>query len=368
MNKLAIVVIAGAVLMGSGAPVMSYAQTQSAPAIVVDPGPVRRPCMYIESNVGYGAQDRMTNGNVINLQTFLKFYGYFNVEPTGYFGPITLSAAKNFQGAYGIPKTGFFGPLSRAKMKALSCADDMPPVPTPIPDTKGVTVSISSNKKIYSPTDTVNFSITAKNTTKDSKTITFNNGCHTSYVIGEYNSLAAQICTLALGSITLKANESRTWDVSHDLSATPIPSGVQNLVGTVAGVGSATTTITISGTTTPAPSITITKPKAGDTVTLGQKYIIEWNVQLGATNPVALVKDSYVIELAPSIRCITTPCPQFINPVYIIAKDVPTTTYSWTVGKTTNGGETLLPGNYNIRVCTTAKRMCSEGTEVVLKS
>ncbi|MBA3550679.1 peptidoglycan-binding protein [Patescibacteria group bacterium] len=361
MNKLATLFILGAVLVGGSIPLETFAQGVAIPS----GSPTRRPCMYIESNVGYGAQDRMTNGNVINVQIFLKLYGYFNVEPTGYFGPITLSAAKNFQRDNGIPQTGFFGPLSRAQMKLLSCADDMP---TPAPDTKGVTVSISADKKIFSPTETVNFTVTAKNTTKDSKTITFNNGCQTSYIIGEYNSLAAQLCTMALGSLTLKANESKTWNMSHDLSMTPIPGGVQNLVGTVAGVGSATTTITISGTTTPAPSVTVTKPKVGDTVLLGQKYMIEWNAQLGATNPVALVKDSYIIELAPSIRCITTPCPQFINPVYIIAKDVPTTTYSWTVGKTTNGGETLLPGNYSIRICNTAKKICSEGTEVMLKS
>ncbi|MDQ3076629.1 MAG: peptidoglycan-binding protein [bacterium] len=363
MNKLSILFIAGAVLVGGSTPLEIFAQGIATPA----ESPIRRPCMYIESNVGYGAQDRMANGNVINVQTFLKFFGYFNVEPTGYFGPITLSAAKNFQRDNNIPQTGFFGPLSRAQMKALSCADDMPtPAPIPAPEIKGITVSVSANKKIFTSTDTVTFTITAKNTTKESKTVTFNNGCQTSYMIGEYNSLAAQMCTLALSTLTLKANESRTWNASHDLSMTPIPAGNQVLTGTVQNVGSGTTTITISGT--PAPSVTITKPKGGESVSLGQKYTIEWNSQLGATNPVALVKDSYIIELAPSIRCITTPCPQFINPVYIIAKDIPTTTYSWTVGKSINGGETLLPGNYNIRVCTTVKRICSEGTEVMLKS
>ncbi|MDQ3014321.1 MAG: peptidoglycan-binding protein [bacterium] len=138
MKRILITFLGIALVAGLIAPGISSAQSPAATGgtrsnpVSTQPGnapevsPSRRPCIYIEQNLGYGEKDRMTNGSVMNYQVFLKLHGYLFVEPTGYFGPLTLAATKAFQKAFGIPTTGFVGPLTRAQMKKVSCADDMP--------------------------------------------------------------------------------------------------------------------------------------------------------------------------------------------------------------------------------------------------
>ena len=57
----------------------------------------------------------MENRQVLLLQTHLAQLGFFDVEPTGYYGEITETAVKDFQRAYGLDADGIAGPdtLSR---------------------------------------------------------------------------------------------------------------------------------------------------------------------------------------------------------------------------------------------------------------
>lgn len=66
------------------------------------------------NNLGYG----MRSEEVRLLQERLRAEGFFTFHTsTGYFGPITLAAAKAYQVAKGIPFiTGFVGPLTRAEL------------------------------------------------------------------------------------------------------------------------------------------------------------------------------------------------------------------------------------------------------------
>jgi len=57
----------------------------------------------------------MNNDEVRNMQCFLKIKGFFNYNPTGWFGPLTSMAVKAFQKARGIPSTGYWGILSRTQ-------------------------------------------------------------------------------------------------------------------------------------------------------------------------------------------------------------------------------------------------------------
>jgi hypothetical protein len=57
-----------------------------------------------------------TSQDVMELQTRLKDEGYFTVTPTGYFGPLTMSAVMAYQSAHGISSTGYVGPLTRAML------------------------------------------------------------------------------------------------------------------------------------------------------------------------------------------------------------------------------------------------------------
>ena len=58
----------------------------------------------------------MTNNDVLELQKVLAKLGFFKVNPTGYFGQITLKAVKAYQASKGISPTGFVGVLTRAEL------------------------------------------------------------------------------------------------------------------------------------------------------------------------------------------------------------------------------------------------------------
>ena len=55
----------------------------------------------------------MSGPEVLELQNRLRAEGFFNVTPTGYFGPLTESAVKAYQSAHGLPAVGIVGPLTR---------------------------------------------------------------------------------------------------------------------------------------------------------------------------------------------------------------------------------------------------------------
>lgn len=213
------------------------------PGKVPEVSPSRRPCIYIEQNLGYGARDRVTNNSVTNYQTFLKLHGYLKVEPTGYFGPLTLAATKAFQRDSGIITTGFVGRLTRAQMKVMSCADDKPASPA----VKGISVSVTTDKSTYAQDENIVIKITAKNTTAESKTLHWNTGCQTSYMIDRvYNSEATMLCTKALTSRTLAAGESYTWTMNHNTADHVLTPGSHTITGGVIGYGSAVATIQVT--------------------------------------------------------------------------------------------------------------------------
>lgn len=78
-------------------------------------------CLDLQNNLRYRMRDTGTSDDISSLQDFLQANGYLHTEPTGFFGVLTLKAAKDFQQANGISPTGFVGPITRAKIKALSC-------------------------------------------------------------------------------------------------------------------------------------------------------------------------------------------------------------------------------------------------------
>lgn len=59
----------------------------------------------------------MRNSEVYNLQNDLKALGYFQVNPTGYFGSITNKAVKNYQKDKNIAVDGIVGPVTSRNIK-----------------------------------------------------------------------------------------------------------------------------------------------------------------------------------------------------------------------------------------------------------
>ena len=77
-------------------------------------------CISLTNNFAKGTRDAQVNNEVSLLQDFLS-PKYLQVEPTGYFGAMTLNAVQAFQRESGFNATGYVGPLTRAKIKEISC-------------------------------------------------------------------------------------------------------------------------------------------------------------------------------------------------------------------------------------------------------
>jgi peptidoglycan hydrolase-like protein with peptidoglycan-binding domain len=71
---------------------------------------------YLITNVAYAGalllKKGQSGGNVTQLQTDLKELGYFTVNPTGYYGDITLNSVKKFQADHGLAADGIAGPVT----------------------------------------------------------------------------------------------------------------------------------------------------------------------------------------------------------------------------------------------------------------
>lgn len=315
------------------------AQPGNAPEV----SPSRRPCIAIEQNLGYGAKDRTTNGSVMNYQVFLKLHGYLFVEPTGFFGPLTLAATKAFQKAFGIPTTGFAGPLTRAQMKATSCADDMP---TPA---EGISYVVKTNKEVYAPGEDVVITITATNNSNVARTLNFTS-CQSSYKIGDYDFKTVMLCIKALTNVTIPAKGVKTWTHTHSDDLAP---GRYTVTGEVIGYASPFKTITVTGTTTPNNSVTVVSPNGGETLKRGTVTKINW-----------IGSESVDIKLKAHIVCITTPCE---GAKYTIKNKVNGTTFDWTVG-TIVEKIALSDGNYQIEVCKTGTTTCDTSDAAFMMS
>ncbi len=91
-------------------------------------------CLSLTYNMRLGSRDATTNGEVSMLQDFL------GIDPSGYFGKVTLTAAKTFQAKNGLLSSGYVGPQTRAKIKGISCSGE---VSSPITSTTPTTVGTS---------------------------------------------------------------------------------------------------------------------------------------------------------------------------------------------------------------------------------
>jgi len=80
-------------------------------------------CLELNSNIRQGMKDSPNPSQIYALQSFLKVNNYLTVNPTGYFGVLTLKAVKSFQKANDITPTGFVGPLTRTAIQKASCSE-----------------------------------------------------------------------------------------------------------------------------------------------------------------------------------------------------------------------------------------------------
>ena len=84
---------------------------------------------------GKPLENGMKDASVLSLQKELKALGFFNTDPTGYFGDVTYSAVVKFQEKYGLEADGIAGAETLGKLEALSGSK--------IPASRGKSLSLS---------------------------------------------------------------------------------------------------------------------------------------------------------------------------------------------------------------------------------
>lgn len=91
-------------------------------------------CLNLTYDMGVGATDATTGGQVTLLQNFLQTKGLLEKltadNGLGSFGRKTENAVKSFQERNGIRASGYVGPLTRANIQTLTCAIGTAPIPT----------------------------------------------------------------------------------------------------------------------------------------------------------------------------------------------------------------------------------------------
>jgi len=91
-------------------------------------------CLDLTANLKLGMRDSKANNDAVtSLQGFLETRGYFNQQPTGYFGQVTMASVKNFQRVNGISTTGLVGPLTRKAIQGMTCSDNASATATAAP-------------------------------------------------------------------------------------------------------------------------------------------------------------------------------------------------------------------------------------------
>lgn len=82
-------------------------------------------CTELEHNLYFGLRDRNTDGEVSELQAFLKAQDYLSKRsPDGFYGPATYRAVREFQGDHDLRRTGAVGEATRDKIQEISCDED----------------------------------------------------------------------------------------------------------------------------------------------------------------------------------------------------------------------------------------------------
>lgn len=76
-------------------------------------------CQFSPIPLSFG----LNNEAVMMLQKALTSLGYFGVDATGYFGPLTEDAVKKFQRDHAIKQVGIFGPKTRAALQSSAVCE-----------------------------------------------------------------------------------------------------------------------------------------------------------------------------------------------------------------------------------------------------
>ena len=78
-------------------------------------------CTDLERTLYYGQRDRNTDGEVSELQAFLRAEGHLKSQATGFFGFSTVRAVRAFQADHDLRASGIVDAATRAEIETISC-------------------------------------------------------------------------------------------------------------------------------------------------------------------------------------------------------------------------------------------------------
>jgi peptidoglycan hydrolase-like protein with peptidoglycan-binding domain len=78
-------------------------------------------CVDMKYQMYVGVQDKNTEGEVSELQYYLKQKGYFEHKVTGIFGELTKESVKEYQKDHYLIVTGIVGRITRRTMNEEGC-------------------------------------------------------------------------------------------------------------------------------------------------------------------------------------------------------------------------------------------------------
>jgi hypothetical protein len=216
----------------------------------------------------------------------------------------------------------------------------------------GLTIKVETDQETYQAEESVEITISAKNTSSRARTLHFNSGCQTAYLIANsrgrvvYDSLDDQICTQALTSVTIAAGQTKTWTMTHDQDEYDLQEGDYIIVGEVLGYGDDETEISIEEEEDDM-TIEVLSPDGGEQWKLGQKKTIRWEMprvwNYGSRSIRAQDVDIFLVDQD--------------GDEYTIEEEVYDDTYRWKVGETEDG-DRVPRGKYKIKVCLGGTNTC----------
>ncbi len=349
-------------------PTSSFAQVTAD----IDQNPETSSCVSLVNNLKYRSRDVNTNGEVSTLQDFLRSKGYLNSNPTGYFGVLTLKAAKDFQSANNIIQTGFVGPITRAKISILTCGTSIiPPTPCPLVDVNGVathvcptTPTISYLSPSFGVVGTTVTIIGAK-FTQDNQ-INFGN-----YMIG--NHIVSPNGNTITFTIPVTATPPGPNCTPPMYCAPPAPQSITpgNYNVSITNSNGTSNKVNFIVTTQSTPLITVFSPNGGEVWPTGAQKNISWS-GIQPSCPVGLSCTTVMPNYDIYLRHYYPPCTGTICPLmpdqmpYTIAKNVSGFSYQWIVGQydwgnlaPNQGALAPIPkGQYIVQVCLKDTNTC----------
>jgi len=293
--------------------------------IDVDPNPIDSICVSLVYNLRYQSRDITTNGEVSTLQDFLQSKGYLNSEPTGYFGLLTLKAAKDFQSANGIQPTGYVGPITRAKIAALTCGDRID---------DSIIISGVSGPQTLKVNQKGTWTVSAYS----------RGGGNLSYnvVWGDEEQGAR--------GVVLPMQQSATFTHRYTQAGLYQP---QFVVRDEKGSESASTSLIVNVGNVPVPtsSITVLSPNGGESLPVGSTNYIKWDTNNTPTNAVAVIT---LVDEATYVDNTTYTNSYFLVSGYCgsfggTCVNLSAGSYKWTVPSD------IVPGNYRVLVACAIK-------------